>query len=90
MSMQMMQVPTTTTAATSTTLPSFAAAAVMAHNPGMTTGEGGLDGSDGAAVGKLKGQNVADGDYDDGVVVKVGLKFGRNAAVVWGGGNRSE
>lgn len=80
--MQMMQVPTTTT---TTTLPSFAAAAGMANNPDVTTGEGALsrlDGSD-AAVGKVKGQNVADGDYD-GVVVKVGLKFGRNS-VVWGG-----
>lgn len=74
------QVPTTTT-----TLPSFAAAAGMANNLGATTGEGvlsRLDGSD-AAVGTVKGQNVADGDYD-GVVVKVGLKFGRNS-VVWGG-----
>lgn len=85
MSMQMMQVPTTTTT-TTTTLPSFAAAAEMANNAGVTTGEGvlsRLDGSDGT-VGKVKGQNVADGDHD-GVVVKVGLKFGRKNAVVWSG-----
>lgn len=57
----------------------------MANNLGATTGEGvlsRLDGSD-AALGTVKGRNVADGDYD-GVVVKVGLKFGRNS-VVWGG-----
>lgn len=75
----MMQVPTTT-------LPSFAAAAGMTNNLGATTaGEGvlsRLDGSD-AVTGKVKGQNGADGD-NDGVVVKVGLKFGKQL-VLWGG-----
>ena len=79
MSMQMMQVRTTT-------LPSFAAAAEMTNNLGATKAGDGvlsrLDGSD-AVAGKVKGQNGADGDNDD-VVVKVGLKFGKQS-VLWGG-----
>lgn len=80
MGTQIMQVPTTTT-----TLPSFAAAARIANNLDATTSErviSRLDGSD-AMLGKVKGQNGADGHYD-GVVVKVGLKFGKNS-VAWGG-----